>query len=179
MPFMPLLKNNSFINDTWASVADDDVIADGARVIISLERLQKDWDSLAKHTGLLGVVVPNTADEKALHPYFSQLALVVVNFPAFTDGRSYSQVRQLRLDGYRGEIRATGNILPDQLQFMLQVGVDSFEVSERFTLEDWQKAAQQMQLTYQLGYNRAGVEREVWAQRHQGFAAWEEQPHAG
>jgi uncharacterized protein (DUF934 family) len=85
----------------------------------------------------------------------------------------------LRLDGYRGEIRATGNILPDQLQFMLQVGVDSFEVSDRFTLEVWQKAAQQMQLTYQLGYNRAGVEREVWAQRHQGFAAWEEQPHAG
>lgn len=176
---MPLLKNNSFINDTWVTIADDDVIADGARVIVSLARLQRDWDTLARHTGMLGVVIPNNADERALAPYFAQVALVVVNFPAFTDGRSYSQARQLRLDGYRGEIRATGNILPDQLQFMLQVGVDSFEVSDRFTLEDWQKAAQQMQLTYQLGYNRAGVEREVWSQRHQGFAAWEEQPHAG
>jgi uncharacterized protein (DUF934 family) len=179
MLFMPLLKNNSFINDAWVTIADDDVIAEGARVIVSLDRLQKDWDVLAKHTGLLGVAVPNNADEKALHPYFSGLALVVVNFPAFTDGRSYSQARQLRLDGYRGEVRATGNILPDQLQFMLQVGVDSFEVSERFTLEDWQKASQHMHLTYQMGYNRAGAEREVWAQRHQGFAAWEEQPHAG
>lgn len=176
---MPLLKNNSFINDNWVAVADDDVIADGARVIVSLLRLQRDWDTLARHTGMLGVVLPNNADERALAPYFAQVALVVVNFPAFTDGRSYSQARQLRLDGYRGEIRATGNILPDQLQFMLQVGVDSFEVSDRFTLEDWQKAAQQMQLTYQLGYNRTGVEREVWSQRHQGFAAWEEQPHAG
>lgn len=176
---MPLLKNNSFINDAWLNVADDEAIAEGARVIVSLDRLQKDWDTLARHTGLLGVVVPNNADEKALHPYFSQLALVVVNFPAFTDGRSYSQARQLRLDGYRGEVRATGNILPDQLQFMLQVGVDSFEVSDRFSLEDWQKAAQHMQLTYQMGYNRSGAEREVWAQRHQGFAAWEEQPHAG
>ncbi len=176
---MPLLKNNSFINDPWTVVGDDDAIADGTRVIISLVRLQRDWDTLARHTGLLGVAIPNNADERSLAPYFSQLALVVVTFPAFTDGRSYSQVRQLRMDGYRGEIRATGNILPDQLQFMLQVGVDSFDVSDRFTLEDWQKAAQLMKLTYQLGYNRAGVEREVWAQRHQGFAAWEEQPHAG
>lgn len=176
---MPLLKNNSFINDAWVTVADDEAITDGARVIVSLERLQRDWDTLALHTGLLGVTVPNNANEKTLDPYFSQLALVVVNFPAFTDGRSYSQARQLRLGGYRGEVRATGNILPDQLQFMLQVGVDSFEVSDRFSLEDWQKAAQQMQLTYQMGYNRSGAEREVWAQRHQGFAAWEEQPHAG
>lgn len=176
---MPLLKNNSFVNDPWVVVGDDDAIEDGARVIVSLLRLQRDWDMLARHTGLLGVIIPNSADERSLAPYFAQLALVVVAFPAFTDGRSYSQVRQLRLDGYRGEIRAIGNILPDQLQFMLQVGVDSFEVSDRFTLEAWQKAAQQMQLTYQLGYNRASVEREVWAQRHQGFAAWEEQPHAG
>jgi uncharacterized protein (DUF934 family) len=176
---MPLLKNNSFIKDAWITVGDDEAIAESARVVVSLTRLQRDWDVLARHTGLLGVTIPNSADERSLAPYFAQISLVVVSFPTFTDGRSYSQARQLRLDGYRGEIRATGNILPDQLQFMLQVGVDSFEVSERFSLEDWQKAAQQMQLTYQLGYNRTGVEREVWSQRHQGFAAWEEQPHAG
>jgi len=177
---MPLLKNNNFINDTWVVVADDVAIEDGARVIVSFARHEKEWDHLAKHTGLLGVSIPNNADEKKLEPYFSGLSLIIVNFPAFTDGRSYSKARQLRLDGYRGEIRATGNILPDQLQFMTQVGVDSFEVSDRFTLDDWQKAAQKMGLTYQLGYNRAGGEREVWTQRHQGVAtAWEEQPHAG
>jgi uncharacterized protein (DUF934 family) len=176
---MPLLKNNAFIQDAWTTLTDDQPVEDGARAIVTLPRLEKDWDTLAKHTGLLGVVIPNNADEKLLEPYFSRLALIVVNFPAFTDGRSYSQARQLRLDGYRGEIRATGNVLPDQLQFMTQVGVDSFEVSDRFPLEDWQKAAQHMGLTYQQGYNRTGGEREVWAQRHQGFAAWEEQPHAG
>jgi uncharacterized protein (DUF934 family) len=180
MRFMPLLKNNAFIKNTWQSLADDASIEDGARIIVSLARLQRDWDQLVRHTGLLGVTIGNAADEKLLAPYFSGLLLIVVNFPAFTDGRSYSQARQLRLDGFRGEIRATGNILPDQLQFMLQVGVDSFEVSDRFTLEDWQKAANMMGLTYQLGYNRAGGEREVWAQRHQnGEQAWEEQPHAG
>jgi uncharacterized protein (DUF934 family) len=176
---MPLLKNNSFVQDAWISVDDEAVIEDGARVIVSLARLQQDWDVLAKHTGLLSVAVPNTIKAADLLPYFSRLAMVLLPFPAFTDGRSYSLARHLRLDGYRGELRATGNILPDQLQFMLQVGIDSFDVSDRFPLEAWQHAAKLMGLTYQRGLTRAGDEREVWSQRHQGFAAWEEQPHAG
>jgi uncharacterized protein (DUF934 family) len=62
---------------------------------------------------------------------------------------------------------------------MLQVGIDSFDVPDRFPIEVWQKAARQMSLTYQRGLTRAGDEREVWSTRHQGFSAWEEQPHAG
>jgi uncharacterized protein (DUF934 family) len=176
---MPLLRNNAFVADAWATLADDAPLADGARAVVSFARLQKDWDILAKHTGLLGVAVANTVRAEELAPYVSRLALIVLAFPSFTDGRSYSLARQLRLDGYRGELRATGNLLPDQLQFMLQVGIDTFEVSERFQLEVWQKAARQMALTYQRGFTHAGDEREVWSQRHQGFAAWEEQPHAG
>jgi uncharacterized protein (DUF934 family) len=176
---MPLLKNNSFVNDTWETLADDVEIGDKPRIIVSLDRLARDWDELARHAGLLGVAIANTTNTAALTPYFSKLALVVVAFPAFTDGRSYSLARHLRLEGYRGELRATGNILPDQLQLMLQVGIDSFEVSERFPLEAWQHAARLMRSTYQRGLTRAGDEREVWSQRHQGFAAWEEQPHAG
>jgi uncharacterized protein (DUF934 family) len=176
---MPLLKNNSFVNDAWVMLADDAAVDDGARVIVTPDRLKTDWDSLAKHTGMLGVSVSNITKAQDLVPYFSRLAMIVLDFPAFTDGRSYSLARQLRLDGYRGELRATGNILPDQLQFMLQVGIDSFDVPERFPLEAWQHAAKLMGLTYQRGLTRAGNEREVWSQRHQGFAAWEEQPHAG
>lgn len=176
---MPLLRNNAFVTDAWSTLDDATAVADGARVIVSFDRLQKEWDSLAKHTGLLGVSVPNTLRAEELAPYLSRLALIVLSFPAFTDGRAYSLARQLRLDGYRGELRASGNILPDQLQFMLQVGIESFEVPDRFPLETWQKAARMMGLTYQRGLTRAGNEREVWSQRHQGFAAWEEQPHAG
>jgi uncharacterized protein (DUF934 family) len=176
---MPLLRNNSFVTDAWTLLGDDEPLADGGRVIISFVRLQRDWDQLAKHTGLIGVALANTTKAQDVVPYFSKIALLVLAFPAFTDGRSYSLARQLRLDGYRGELRATGNLLPDQLQYMLQVGIESFEVGERFPLEAWQKAAKQMALTYQRGLTRAGDEKEVWSQRHQGFAAWEEQPHAG
>ena len=176
---MPLLKNNAFVTDDCVHLDDDAPVEDQARITVSFARLQRDWDSLANFTGLLGARLPNTVREHDLTPYGPQLALIVLSFPAFSDGRAYSLARQLRLDGFQQELRASGNILPDQLQFMRQVGIDSFEITERFPLEAWQKASRQMSLAYQRGLYRKAGEREVWSERHQGFAPWEEQPHAG
>ncbi len=176
---MPLLKNNAFVADEWTALTDDDATPDGGKIIVSFARLAKEWDSLAKFPGVLGVKFANTDKVEALAPYLSQISIIVLAFPAFTDGRAYSLARGLRLDGYRGELRAEGNLLPDQLQYMRQVGFDSFEVSDRFPLQSWQAAANQMSLAYQRGLFRHETELEVWSQRHQGFAAWEEQPHAG
>jgi hypothetical protein len=74
---------------------------------------------------------------------------------------------------------ATGNVLPDQLQFMLQVGFDAFEIGERFSLETWQKASRQMSLAYQRGLFRRASEAEIWTERHTDAEPWLEQPHAG
>ncbi|MCA0432433.1 MAG: DUF934 domain-containing protein [Proteobacteria bacterium] len=176
---MPLLKQNAFVADQWSHLADEDALPDSAAITVSLARLQKEWDTLAKHPGQFGVRLPNTVREAELAPFLPRLALVIVTFPAFNDGRSYSIARQLRLEGYQGEIRAAGNVLPDQLQFMRQVGIDSFDVSDRFPLDSWLKASRQMSLAYQRGLYRPVGEREVWSERHRGFDAWEEQPHAG
>lgn len=176
---MPLLKNNAFVDDDWVHLADDQPVGSLTKVTVTAERLVRDWDELVRLPGLLGIRLSNTTREFDLNPYLPQLALIVLPFPAFNDGRSYSIARQLRLDGYQSELRAAGNILPDQLQFMLQVGFDTFDVSDRFPLEVWQKASRQMSLAYQRGLFRKTGEREVWSERHQGFAPWEEQPHAG
>jgi len=176
---MPLLKQNAFLADQWSHLADEDALPDSTAITVSLARLQKEWDTLAKYPGLLGARLPNTVREAELAPLLPRLALVIVTFPAFNDGRSYSIARQLRLEGYQGEIRAAGNVLPDQLQFMRQVGIDSFDVSDRFPLDSWLKASRQMSLAYQRGLYRPVGEREVWSERHRGFDAWEEQPHAG
>jgi uncharacterized protein (DUF934 family) len=176
---MPLLKNNAFVADDWTTLADDDAAPDGGKIIVTFNRLAKDWDTLVKFPGVIGVKLSNTDRVEALAPYLSQIAIVVLAFPAFTDGRAYSLARGLRLDGYRGELRAEGNLLPDQLQYMRQVGFDSFLVNDRFPLQSWQAASHQMSLAYQRGLYRVAGENEVWSQRHQGFAPWEEQPHAG
>ena len=79
----------------------------------------------------------------------------------------------------RGELRATGTVLPDQLQFMLQVGFDTFDIGERFPLAIWQQASKHMSLAYQRGLFRRGAEAEVWTERHTDAEPWLEQPHAG
>ena len=176
---MLLLKNNTFVPDDFVSVADDATLPDTGNLLVSFVRVQRDWNVIAGHPASFGVRVENTDKVESLQPFLGQIALLVLAFPAFSDGRSYSIARALRLNGYRGELRAEGNVLPDQLQFMKQVGFDSFLVTDRFPLQDWQAASHQMSLAYQRGLFRAAQETEVWSSRHQGFAAWEEQPHAG
>jgi len=172
---MPLLKNNAFVDDSFVDLGDDTGFPESGSVIASAKRLEE----ALVFKGKIGLRLANTDKLEPLLPHLGKIALITLPFPAFADGRSYSLARQLRLAGYRGELRAEGNVLPDQLQLMLQVGFDSFAVTNRYPLETWQAAARQMSLAYQRGLYRAAQETEVWSERHQGFAAWEEQPHAG
>lgn len=65
-------------------------------------------------------------DVRLLLPYIDRLKLVEVSFPRFRDGRGYSSAQILRENGYKGELRAEGDVLVDQLLFMRRVGFDSF-----------------------------------------------------
>lgn len=65
-------------------------------------------------------------DARALIPHLDHLALIEVSFPAFRDGRGYSAARILREAGYKGELRAAGDVLVDQMLFMRRCGFDSF-----------------------------------------------------
>ena len=59
------------------------------------------------------------------------LSLVALAFPAFNDGRSFSKAELLRSrHRFDGALRATGQVLVDQLPHMLRVGFDEFEVSD-------------------------------------------------
>jgi uncharacterized protein (DUF934 family) len=174
---MPLIRNNAFIEDDWRQLAVDEPLPESGDIVVPFARLLKDWETLTRHDGRLGVVFANA--ERAETLFLPRLALIILPFPAFTDGRAYSIARQLREMGYTRELRASGNVLPDQLQFMRQVGFDSFEVGDRFEASLWLKAARQMSLSYQRGFSRPGGEAEVWSERHREAEPWLEQPHAG
>jgi uncharacterized protein (DUF934 family) len=176
---MPLLKNNAFVVDTWVQISSDDALPEGGNVVVPYVRLKAEWDNLAKFPGQLGVSLANNDDADELAHFLPHLALVILPFPAFADGRSYSLAAQIRNLGFRGELRATGDILPDQLQYMTQVGFSSYDVTDRFPLQVWQAASKQMSLAYQRGLYRRAGEAEVWTERHMESAPWEEQPHAG
>ncbi|MGH1374645.1 MAG: DUF934 domain-containing protein [Cellvibrionaceae bacterium] len=64
-------------------------------------------------------------------------ALIIIEFSHFTDGRGFSLAAQLRERyGYQGELRASGYLLADQLNYLRRCGFDSFTFSNDVNRED-------------------------------------------
>jgi uncharacterized protein (DUF934 family) len=77
----------------------------------------------------LGIWLAPTDEPGELAPYLAALALVAVDFPSFRDGRSYSTAALLRgRYHFRGDLRAIGDVLVDQLFYLRRVGFTSFEL---------------------------------------------------
>jgi len=96
------------------------------------------------------VALANSDPVEDLAPHVGRLRLVVLNFPKFSDGRGYSQARLLRGRlGYAGELRAVGNVLQDQLPFLLRCGFDSFESEQKGFGEALAKARTLFSVVYQ------------------------------
>ena len=147
---MPLVKGGKIATDTFAHLADDaEVAADGA-ILISAARFLEAPDVLSSRPGQTGVIWPNNRDVDDLVPYFGKLAAVALVFPSFRDGRAYSQARVLReRHGYRGELRATGQVLRDQFIFMLRAGFDAFEVKKESDAEAFAATVKRYSVFYQ------------------------------
>jgi uncharacterized protein (DUF934 family) len=69
------------------------------------------------------LAVANTEDPNAIT--LDGISRIDLSFPKFTDGRAYSQAFMLRRAGFKGEIRATGDVLIDQLVQMKRMGFDT------------------------------------------------------
>jgi len=64
-----------------------------------------------------------------------RFTLIALSFPKFQDGRNFSTAQILRARyGFKGELRAVGDVLLDQLQMMQRCGFDSFEIGDAATL---------------------------------------------
>lgn len=161
---MPLLKEGQLAEDKWVRVADDADIADETAVVVSLERWQSEATVLRKRNAPVAVALTNDQSPSAIEPDLDSIDAVFLTFPVYTDGRAYSQARLLRQRyGYKGEIRATGNVLRDQYAFMQRCGFDAFEVAEGIDLAGWGRSAQLMTESYQTAAD--GVQA-IWARRH-------------
>ena len=130
-----VIKGGRIVPDAWQMVADDAELPQGA-IIVSLPRWQREGAALLQRGSALGVCLANDSAVTTLAADLPQLALVALEFPKFNDGRAYSQARLLRERyGYCGEIRATGEVLRDQLFFMMRSGFDSFVLRADQNLE--------------------------------------------
>jgi uncharacterized protein (DUF934 family) len=147
---MPLVENGRIAEDRYVRVLDDAPIPDRVPVIVPAKRFLADADELIRRDGSLGVLWPNDRRVAELEPWLGHLALVALQFPKFRDGRAYSQARQLRERyGFRGTLRATGDVLRDQFQFLLRAGFDSFEVKKPADAQAFAAAAHRYSVVYQ------------------------------
>jgi uncharacterized protein (DUF934 family) len=88
-----------------------------------------------------GVALPADASAGMIAPFLKQLDLVVVQFPVFRDGRGFTIARTLReKHGFRGEIRAAGHVIPDQLPLLAQCGFSSIVTASEHPPAQWRAA---------------------------------------
>lgn len=128
-----LIRRQEIVDDASILVRVAGTLADvpeGVPVIVPLALWLAQRTALAAR-GDVGVWLSPADDPSALAGDVGTLGIIAVDFPSFTDGRGYSSARLLRQRlGYRGELRAVGDIQRDQLYYLQQVGFDAFAVSE-------------------------------------------------
>jgi uncharacterized protein (DUF934 family) len=126
-----IIKQRQVVADNWQllKAAADAVVSippDGD-VIVPFNVWRAQRDALISRAGRLGVWLDSHEDPALIAPDLKHFDLVAVNFPQFTDGRGYSIARLLRERyGWRGELRAIGDVLRDQLFYLAQCGFDAF-----------------------------------------------------
>lgn len=144
-----VIKERRIVEDQWQHVADEAELPAGP-VIVSLARWHRERAELLARGTPVGVRLPNTADLAELAVDLPKLELVALEFPKFADGRAHSQARLLRERyGYRGELRAVGDVLRDQLAYMARNGFDAFELRADRNLEEALQAFDEFSVNYQ------------------------------
>ncbi len=149
---MKVINNRQIVADSWQTIDDETSIEHlpSGKIIVSLTFWNNHKPSLATHGDALGIKLNPEDDVADIAADLSSFALVVLQFPAFRDGRAYSQARNLRQHyHYQGEIRASGNVLRDQLAFMERVGFNSFVIDEHQDINDAINGFDEIDIKYQ------------------------------
>lgn len=156
---MPLLKGGRLVEDPWRAIDDATPLAVRESTIVSFARFQAERDALLARSEPLGVTLRNTDAVDALAGAIDRLDLIALEFPKFSDGRAYSQARSLRERlGFAGELRATGDVLIDQVLFMRRCGFDAWEIADADKAARFIEAFQTFSVFYQpAGDGRAAV----------------------
>jgi len=156
-----IIRASAVVADNWQILrpAPETPIAEveipAGRVVVPLTLWMERHAELTAR-GEAAVWLAGADDPTPIAPWLLQLPLVAVDFPKFTDGRGYSVAFLLRSRfGYLGELRAIGDVLPDQLFFMRRVGFDSFAVRADKDIRQALRSLQPFSDAYQGSWDNA------------------------
>ena len=127
-----IIKHREVVDDRWHLLPKDatlETVPNCDDVIIPLNLWLEHGPALRGRDGGLGVWLDADEEPEAIAGDLDKFKVIAVNFPAFTDGRGFSTARLLRERfGYKGEVRAIGDVLRDQLFFMQSCGFDAYAI---------------------------------------------------
>lgn len=147
---MALVKDNAVVDDVFVYAAAPDALPSSGPVIVSLELWESHRESLLERRAPLGLRLRSDQSPEAIAEDLGLFSVVALEFPAFRDGRAYSYARLLRERyGYDGELRAVGEVLMEQLHFMLRTGFDAFEIEAEDPLGQYRAALEDFSVWYQ------------------------------
>jgi len=136
-PETRLWTPKGFREDEWTHAEGAEALAGNGRFILPLQAfLGLDPEVRKSARERLGVLLLPGDELDKIAELLDQLSLVALAFPAFNDGRSFSKGELLRSrHHFEGAVRATGQVLVDQLPHMLRLGFDEFEISNPVLLK--------------------------------------------
>lgn len=125
-----IIKNGQVVDETWHLLAKDvtlDVIPNCDDIIVPLNLWREHAHALKARDGGLGVWLEAGDEIEEIADDLAHFQVIALEFPTFTDGRHSSTAYLLRTRyGYKGEVRAIGDVLRDQLFALKRVGFDAF-----------------------------------------------------
>ena len=148
-----IIKNNQLVDETWHLLPKDasfDELTNCDDYIVPLQLWRDHAHALKARDGGLGVWLDSDEEAEEIGDDVAHFQVIALNFPAFTDGRNYSNARLLR-DRYqfKGELRAIGDILRDQLFYLARCGLDAFAIRADKDPVDALEGLKDFSVTYQ------------------------------
>ena len=157
---MQIIRDRRISESHWRHAPDGalaDALPPGAQsaklpgaVIVALETWRHHKTDLLSRGTPVGVRLGADDDLDEIADDLDSIALVALEFGSFTEGRAYTYARKLReRHGYRGEIRAVGDVSRDRLAFMERCGFNAYELRPDCELQDALKAFGEISNFYQ------------------------------
>ncbi len=162
---MPLLINGKVTEDKWVALdeqafAEDPssviaaIAASNSAVIYPISSYLAHRDVLKAQSQKIGLVVTGDDELSELTELLDEVSLIAIEFPVLRDGRGFSIARNIVRRGFKGEVRAVGDVGFDRLDNMHRSGFNAYQVEDADGAAIFAKAMEEISVNYQPTHQR-------------------------
>ena len=141
-----IIKNGQVVTDEWCLISENEtdfIPLECKKYILPLAV----WMGFYPHFTLFhekpGLLLSSEIDLNQVRSAITEAPLIVIFFASFMDGTGFSTGSLLRETfNFKGELRAAGEILPDQMDYLSRCGFDAISFADLNALKQAEKMIQ-------------------------------------